>query len=189
MNQVSSHTGTQHASAVERPAQRSLPALSILQPWPHMIFHHHKLIENRMWTTNVRGTILIHTGKSTRLIAPAYSQMITEELRGRGYAQCPQVGSFDIQRQLVYGALVGVASLVCCTRHRALAVQKAHEFNPDCPISQDVYADPEAQGYLVFAQVAKFAAPIPYRGERGIFQIPTSVVQHELDALHWKVMA
>lgn len=51
------------AGRVERGEIR---ALSILQPWPHRIFHEGKDVENRRWPTKGRGWFLIHAGKSTR---------------------------------------------------------------------------------------------------------------------------
>jgi hypothetical protein len=38
-------------------------ALSVRQPWAWLIVHGHKPIENRSWSTAVRGTIGIHAGK------------------------------------------------------------------------------------------------------------------------------
>lgn len=38
-------------------------ALSIKQPWSWLIIHGHKDIENRDWSTQLRGRILIHAGK------------------------------------------------------------------------------------------------------------------------------
>lgn len=39
-------------------------ALSIRQPWAHLIIHAAKDIENRTWPTRVRGDVLIHAGKT-----------------------------------------------------------------------------------------------------------------------------
>lgn len=40
-----------------------MKALSIRQPWAYMILHCGKDIENRTWSTNVRGRVLIHAPK------------------------------------------------------------------------------------------------------------------------------
>lgn len=45
-----------------------IKALSILQPYPHHIFHDGKDVENRDWPTKGRGWFIIHAGKSTREI-------------------------------------------------------------------------------------------------------------------------
>jgi hypothetical protein len=38
-------------------------ALSIRQPWAHLIVAGIKQIENRTWTTRYRGPLLIHAGQ------------------------------------------------------------------------------------------------------------------------------
>lgn len=48
-----------------------MKALSIKQPWAHLIIHHGKDIENRKWATAVRGTVLIHASKKVDKIAMA----------------------------------------------------------------------------------------------------------------------
>ena len=39
-------------------------ALSIRQPWAHLIIYAGKDIENRTWTSRVRGRVLIHASKT-----------------------------------------------------------------------------------------------------------------------------
>lgn len=39
-------------------------ALSIRQPWAHLIIHALKDVENRDWPTRVRGRVLIHASKT-----------------------------------------------------------------------------------------------------------------------------
>lgn len=41
-----------------------MKALSIRQPWAHLIVHAMKDIENRDWATRFRGKVLIHASKS-----------------------------------------------------------------------------------------------------------------------------
>ena len=40
-----------------------MKALSIRQPWAHLILHGGKDIENRDWRTSVRGRVLVHASK------------------------------------------------------------------------------------------------------------------------------
>lgn len=44
-------------------------AISIQQPWAWAIFNAGKDIENRDWMTDIRGKVLIHTGKKWDLSA------------------------------------------------------------------------------------------------------------------------
>lgn len=43
--------------------QKTGLVLSIIQPWAWVIVHGHKSVENRTWSTKVRGWIGIHAGK------------------------------------------------------------------------------------------------------------------------------
>lgn len=40
-----------------------IPALSLWRPWPTLILHHGKDIENRGWPTKHRGPVWIHAAK------------------------------------------------------------------------------------------------------------------------------
>jgi hypothetical protein len=42
---------------------KTLPALTIRQPWAALIMSGHKPVENRNWRTGYRGEIAIHAGK------------------------------------------------------------------------------------------------------------------------------
>ncbi len=44
-----------------------MPALTVRQPWAWMIVHAGKDIENRTWTTHIRGRVLIHAAKGMTL--------------------------------------------------------------------------------------------------------------------------
>lgn len=79
------------------PAIWLLPALSIMQPWPHLIFHAGKDIENRDWRTNFRGPFLIHAGKK-------YDGERGEQ-RSMGV---------DLPDHLDMGGIVGMAEIVDC---------------------------------------------------------------------------
>jgi hypothetical protein len=75
----------------------SLPALSIMQPWPYLIFHAGKDIENRDWRTTFRGRFLIHAGKKF------------DGARGaRRYM------GIDLPERLDMGGIVGMAEIVDC---------------------------------------------------------------------------
>lgn len=55
-----------YLALAERIEAGQIKALSILQPYPHHIFHDGKDVENRDWPTKGRGWFIIHAGKSTR---------------------------------------------------------------------------------------------------------------------------
>lgn len=77
-----------------------MKALSIRQPWAWLIVAGHKPIENRTWTTNLSGDLLIHASKTFEHGARESVLEHFPHLR----AVIPS--SFDM------GGLVGVARLV-----------------------------------------------------------------------------
>jgi hypothetical protein len=78
----------------------SLPALSIMQPWPYLIFHAGKDFENRDWRTSFRGPFLIHTG-----IKFDTNHCRIDESPWHGIAA---PGHYDM------GGIVGMAEIVDC---------------------------------------------------------------------------
>ena len=83
-------------------------ALSVAQPWAWAIIHGPKRIENRTWSTNYRGPLLIHASKSRQWLDSANE----DELPGR-----PADGDF------VYGAIIGVVELLDCVPVKQVAGQ------------------------------------------------------------------
>jgi hypothetical protein len=77
-------------------------ALSVWQPWPHLLVTGVKDVENRGWSTTYRGRLWIHA--SQRFDRDAY-----RALRAAG------VDLPDLDR-LPRGALVGAVELVGCVR-------------------------------------------------------------------------
>jgi hypothetical protein len=74
-----------------------MKALSIRQPWAHLIANGIKTIENRTWRTDYRGPLLIHAG------ARWYDEPVEDiERRYR----------ITIPRELPLGGIVGIADLV-----------------------------------------------------------------------------
>jgi len=71
-------------------------ALSIMQPWAHLVCAGVKRVENRTWTTDYRGLVLIHA--STTYAREAY-----RELRRMNVI---------VPETLPRGCLVGFAELV-----------------------------------------------------------------------------
>jgi hypothetical protein len=56
-----------------------MKALSIQQPWAWAILHAGKDVENRTWTHNYRGQILVHAGK--KFDKAGYAWLIDQSLR------------------------------------------------------------------------------------------------------------
>lgn len=80
-------------------------AISIRQPWAWAILHAGKPVENRSWSTNIRGPICIHAAKGMTLDEYYEASQFIATL---GMNDIPFPG--DMQR----GGIIGVADLVDC---------------------------------------------------------------------------
>ena len=79
-----------------------MKALSIQQPWAWAILHAGKDVENRMWKTGYRGTILIHTGK-------LYDKI--------GHSYIEDVLGIQIPDNLPVGGIYGKVDIIDCVTH------------------------------------------------------------------------
>jgi hypothetical protein len=98
-------------------------AITICQPYAHLIATGEKRIENRTWPTSHRGLLAIHAGKSQDWLAPD-----------------------DDPRRYTFGAVVAMARLVDCVRLEHLPAHlKGHEhaLGPWCWVLEDVTRFPE----------------------------------------------
>lgn len=77
-------------------------ALSIQQPWPWLITHGYKDVENRTWWTKVRGEIALHAGQ--KVDADGYNWV---------RRTFPHI---ELPRTFEVGGIVGTARLVDCVR-------------------------------------------------------------------------
>jgi ASCH domain-containing protein len=82
-------------------------AITIRQPWAHAVIHGWKPIENRSWSTRVRGTIAIHAAQK------AEEKEFFEFLRSKGLE-----GSVALEaasaRSLPHSAVIGIVDIVDC---------------------------------------------------------------------------
>lgn len=85
------------------------PALSIRQPWAWLIVNGYKDIENRDWSTNFRGTVLIHAGKAIDHKAAADLALGLHPVTGNSI-----IPAYSIPPAYETGGIVGVAEIVDC---------------------------------------------------------------------------
>lgn len=127
-----------------------MKALTICQPYAELIVSGRKLVENRKWSTNYRGPLIIHAGKSRKWLAD-------------------WTGSED---KLTFGAIVGVADVVACLRIEAIRYKicskqfwylanHKHNEGPWC---------------WVLENARRIDPPIKYRGQQGLFNIPEEIL-------------
>lgn len=97
-----------------------MKALTVCQPFAHLISIGEKSIENRTGPTYYRGPLAIHAGKSRRFLKPGDEQAYPE---------------------MVFGAIVAHARLIDCVRVENLTEplrSSIHAHGPWCWILEDV---------------------------------------------------
>lgn len=118
-------------------------ALSVRQPWASLIVLGLKTVEIRSWPTNYRGCLFIHA---------------TKTLDERGMKR------FQIESPPT-GALIGTVELIRVERFTESTWEELADAHLDIgPFSPGLYAWHMANPMLL-------PEPVPYRGDRGLFQI------------------
>lgn len=138
------------ASSPDYRTETHMKALTICQPYAHLILQHRKTCENRTWPTNYRGLIYIHAGKSRQWL---------------DLEDGVDVGSGIHERSMAFGAVVAMATLVACINVNSLLLpewvgkmteeQRHHVNGPWCWIFDSVMP----------------IGPWPWRGAQGLFDI------------------
>lgn len=129
-------------------------ALTICQPYAHLIARGEKPIENRVWRTAYRGPLLIHAGKSR------------DWLDDGDEAQYP-----DMQ----FGAVVAIARLSACL---FLSRVDSDHYRRDWPLQWRHLGNHEhAHGPFcwILEHVRPLTRPVPCAGARGLW-VPSSAI-------------
>lgn len=124
-----------------------MKVLSIKQPWAHLIIHHGKNVENRTWSTKIRGRVLIHASKTVDTAAMHY------------YEQLGMIHPDDLLR----GAIVGSVEIVdCVTTSSSLWFQGPYGFVLQNPQSEPIEFIRGKLGF--FEHKPENALPVPMLG-------------------------
>ena len=129
-------------------------ALTICQPYAHLIAVGEKPVENRTWSTAHRGELAIHAGLSR------------EWLDRDDAAFYPD---------MVFGKIVAVAQLTDCFHIRGAGWPKRYP---------ELHGHPHVNGpwCFVLRDVRRLREPVPCRGAQGIWVLPpmlAALVRHE----------
>ncbi len=129
-------------------------ALSIRQPWAHLIAAGLKDVENRGWSTGHRGPIAIHAAK----LADRDAVIPTEQ--GRAL-----IADAADRRALAFGRIIAVAELVDC------------HWPTKCPPGPDGCSPwaLRAQWHWTLAGVRALADPVACTGRLGLWPLPDDV--------------
>lgn len=123
-----------------------MKALTICQPYAHLILTGEKPVENRTWTTRYRGPLLIHAGKSRSWMDE------DDEQRYPG---------------MVFGAVVGMVEM-----YDALHVTSVQRLHADLRDHHHV----NGPWCFMLRNPVRFERPIPYRGAQGFFDVPDDLL-------------
>jgi len=124
-----------------------MKALSIRSPWWWYIIHGYKDIENRDWSTNFRGRILVHVGKWWKADEIDDDFSFCDSVAGTwGLANLGDIG-------LARGCIVGSVEIVDCIS------------DSNSPWFFGKY------GFVLRNPVA-FDKPVPRKGALGFFEVP-----------------
>lgn len=131
-----------------------LPCISILQPYAWLIVNGHKDIENRDWHTRFRGRILIHAGKRySRRDHDEYVRAFQEDFG----IEIPTFADMQL------GGIVGSATVTDCVREHPSRWKIGGSWG-------FVLAQPRVRPF------------VPYRGQLGIFRVPSDAIAPTGDA-------
>lgn len=151
---------------------RTMPCLTLTQPFASLVAIGAKRVETRSWRTRYTGELAIHAAKGF----PAYArEMLAYGHFARALAQAGHTvgrdptrrGSMEITHDLPLGAIVATCRLVRCERTEDIA--------PDLPPRELAFGDYEpGRGAWVLADVVRLPEPIPAVGHLGIWgwQVP-----------------
>lgn len=124
-----------------------MKAVTICQPYAHLVALGEKPIENRTWPTHYRGEIAIHAGKSR--------DWLDEEDEKR-------------YPELAFGAVIAVAQLVACLSLRVTSPWPA----PFAHLMDHEHAN--GPWCWVLADIVRIE-PVPCRGAQGLWSLPADV--------------
>jgi hypothetical protein len=145
-------------------------ALSLRQPWCHVVLNMGKHVENRRWDTGHRGDFLIHASKGMKIVEYYECLETCKRVLGAGV-----IGAFPPMKALPRGVIVGAAKIVD-------VIPPCTECGPDRRCGKDHgWHFPEQYGF-VLENVRPSPIAIPCVGHLGFFK-PSKDVLDALRAL------
>ena len=133
-----------------------MQALTICQPYAHLIVIGEKRVENRDWPTHYRGPLLIHAGKNRTWLDGATDDELREEFG----------------ELLPFGAIVGRATLADCLHIDTI---KRGEHDQRYPWLREHYHT-NGTWCWILERVSRFVTPVPWKGAQRLFNIPDAAV-------------
>jgi len=131
-----------------------MKALTVCQPYAHLIALGEKRVENRTWPTGYRGWLAIHAGKSRKYL----------DTEGEDERRWPD---------MAWGAIVAVCRLTA-------SVYKYGELTDligERPELHWLTTHEHVEGPFcwILEDIQRLTDPLPCLGQRGLFELPASV--------------
>lgn len=129
-----------------------MKALTICNPYAHLIAIGEKFVENRTWFTRYRGVLAIHAAKSKSWLGP------------NDTTRWPDMS---------YGGIVATCRLAWC--FRIDQVRDIREMHPD--LAQRILEHKYTEGPWCWglADVRRLPLPVPMPGQRGVWDVDPEV--------------
>ena len=136
-----------------------MKTLSIKQPWAWAIIHGGKDVENRTWTTNYRGPLLIHASKT--FDNAGYNWLVENAICNEKIHLC--IDDVPSQEGFQMGGIIGMVNLKKMVRSTDYSPWM---FGP--------------WGWVL--ESPKPTEFIPYKGRLGLFDVPNNMELKEVKA-------
>ena len=127
-----------------------MKCLSVRQPWAWLIIHGGKDVENRTWSTDYRGPLLIHASKGMTKMEYIDAREYIHEYIEKDI-RLPNI------EDLLRGFIIGKVNMIGCFDHLDSEWQ-----NPGC------------YGFLL--ENPEAIEPIPYKGQLGFFNVNAAMI-------------
>lgn len=138
-----------------------MKALTIWQPWIWAIMHAGKRLENRGWYCGHRGPILLHAAKRYEPEEILNTMRTIIPLGRKAGLEMPSVTLRQLQASCGY--LLATANVVDCIR-------------PGGAVPEGQAGWYTGSYALVLDDVKPLGMPIFYRGQQGLFDVPSSAL-------------
>ncbi len=140
-------------------------ALTVRQPWAHMITYCGKSIENRSWPTRYRGMLAVHAGARSGWDSDGQDSPLVQQAWSAWANSAPALadGTIPLSRNttsVTFSAVIAVARITGC--HRAIGAAA-------CSCSPWSQAD---QWHWELSNVRALDSPVPCRGSLGLWRLP-----------------
>lgn len=132
-----------------------MKCLTVCQPYAAALIHGPKRVENRTWYCRHVGLLAIHAGKSRDWL---------ETLTDAELESWPEYDEYGLE----FGKIIGVTFVFKCERYGDSDSPDPWKSGPFCIYTRDPVALP---------------APIPFRGQQGLFDIDDALIAEQLPDL------